>query len=81
MTADCPVCGREFTLSLRRTPSGGSVQALPVHYLCEGVREGVHRMLGTVCWGSVREMGLEDVRAAVAILEELGDRLRLAAHP
>lgn len=81
MTADCPVCGREFTLSLRRTPPGGSVQALPVHYLCEEVREGAHRLLDRLCWGSVREMGLEDVRAAVEIAEELGDRLRFAAHP
>lgn len=81
MTADCPVCGRELSLSLRRTPSGDVVKALLGHYPLEEVREGVHRMLGTVCWGSVREMGLEDVRAAVAILEELGDRLRLAAHP
>lgn len=81
MTADCPVCGREFGLYPHRAPSGGSVWGLPVHYGREEVETGVTAPSDTVCWGSVREMSLEDVRGAVVIAEQEGDRLRLAAHP
>lgn len=49
--------------------------AIPVHYPLDD-----HEM-PDLCWGSVRELGLEDLRAAVRIAEEEGDRLRLAAHP
>lgn len=80
MTADCPVCGREIALYLRRTVSGGEgVLTLTTHYTADFL--DVDEFPLTVCWGALREVGLEGIRAAVEIAEEEGDRLRLAAHP
>lgn len=75
MTASCPVCGLWRNTYWRRTPSGGTMRTIAAHYPLDD------HETPDLCWGSVRELGLEDIRAAVEIAEEEGDRLRLAAHP
>lgn len=67
MTADCPVCGAEVVLA------GDRFRVIRPHLVLG------HR--SRACWGSVRELWWEDVRGAVEIAEELGDRFRFAAHP
>jgi hypothetical protein len=74
VTADCPVCGQRAELYRRRT-EGGTVLALIVH----PSPDSPGRARG--CWGALQGLGLEDLRAAVAIRDGEGDRLRLAAHP
>lgn len=71
MTADCPVCGTEVVLHTQRLLGGVCILTILPH-----PAPGA-----PACWGSSRDLGWEDVRAAVEIAEELGDRLRFAAHP
>lgn len=73
MTADCPVCGRLLPLDYRRTQFGSVAMMILPHFTPERPGED--------CWGGLRAFSLEDVRAAVEIRKELGERLRLAAHP
>lgn len=78
MTADCPVCGLGVALADRRTLAGSIVMGLLPHSPA-GVP--TDDSLIPRCWGALPNFSLEDILAAVDTREELGDRLRLAAHP
>ena len=75
IAAECPVCGIPCFAYWKQTLAGGMVLSIAAHYP-DNDPEACSE-----CWGSVRELGLEDIRAAAMIAEREGDRLRLAAHP